>query len=95
MNWTKETEDIIESIWKKKEKHQKDWIWQIFREENEEVIEKGSEQEVCGYDRLLDDTEKIGKQKHVDEVEPCVCEGWKEIVEKFHREEIGVDLTIE
>ena len=31
----------------------------------------------------------------MDEVEPCVCEGWKEIVEKFNRTEIEGDLTIE
>ena len=32
----------------------------------------------------------------MDEIKPpCVCEEWREIVEKFHREEIEGDLTIE
>ena len=32
----------------------------------------------------------------MDEIKPpCVCEGWKEIVEEFHRTEIEVDLMIE
>ena len=31
----------------------------------------------------------------MDEVKPCVCKGWKEIVEEFNRTEIEGDLTIE